>query len=116
MKSIKLKNNNFWDSESIMHCRVSLKELLTSITNRIVGYGTVAETIEDPDTIGLKSGFYQYNGNYGSALPHNWYFIIHLAHYDVNGNYCRQVWFDLTSNVFYTRIQVSGAWRRFSTS
>ena len=45
-KSIKLKNNNYWDSDSVVHNKLSLKTLLNKINSSVTNYSlsTVAVT------------------------------------------------------------------------
>ena len=37
-KSIKLKNNNYWDSDSVVHNKLSLKTLLNKINSSVTNY------------------------------------------------------------------------------
>lgn len=91
-----------------------LENKIDNIISRISGYGVAAQIIKDPDKLGTESRFYRYNGNYGGALPGEWYFIIHLGHYDASGNYCRQIWFSYSEMTgVYSRTQMQGAWSGF---
>lgn len=119
-KSLKFKNNNYLDSSSIVYNKETLNNVLASrdktiddIIARIAGYGDQAKQIDNPDALEFVTGFYRYYGSYGEALPFSWYFIIHIGHFDINGNFARQIWFNYFTNTLYTRIQTSGIWGEF---
>lgn len=119
-KSLKFKNNNYLDSSSIVYNKETLNNVLAirdktidDIIARIAGYGDQAKHIDNPDTLGFESGFYRYYGSYGGTLSSAWYFIIHIGHFDINGNFARQIWFDYFNTNCYTRIQTSGTWSNF---
>ena len=128
-KSIKLKDNNYIDSSSIVHNRELLSEKINSmggsisnqgtqinsIINRISGYGSQGTLTNDPDNLGIASGFYRYYGNFGGKIAESWWFIIHIAHYDPNGNYARQIVGNYFGNNLFSRIQTSGVWSDFKT-
>lgn len=86
---------------------------VNNIINRITGYGEQATSTSDPNNLGLASGFYRYYGNCGGLLANSWWFIIHMGHYDANGNFARQVWFNYFGTQIYTRYQSSGTWKSF---
>ena len=93
-KSIKLKNNNYWDSDSVVHNKLSLKTLLDTINSSVTNYSlnlvavtntTTAKTVLTvtiPETgIYLFTGFASpnYYGQSGreltTYLKHNGYNI-----------------------------------------
>lgn len=46
-KSIKLKNNNYWDSDSVVHNKLSLKTLLNKINSSVTNYNlSIVETTD----------------------------------------------------------------------
>ena len=142
-KSIKFKDNTYLDSSSIVHGTTKLDAKLdatdTAVVNaqntatsglnkannnatqidnvikRIGGYGDQALNISDPDNLGTGTGFYRYYGNFGGKLGTSWWFIIHMGHYDVNGNYCRQLIFNYWGTQAHTRIQSGGTWGNIKT-
>lgn len=134
-KSIKLKDNNYWDTKGVVHNKQLLSNIigtmntnisnntsnisnlntnLTNVTNRIAGYGEQAQSTDNPNNLGLASGFYRYYGNCGGQIATSWWFIIHIAHYDANGNFARQVWFNYWGSNTLTRMQTGGNWSGFS--
>ena len=46
-KSIKLKNNNYWDSDSVVHNKLSLKTLLNNINSSVTYYSLSTVTVTD---------------------------------------------------------------------
>lgn len=46
-KSIKLKNNNYWDSDSVVHNKLSLKTLLNKINSSVTNYNLSSVKVTD---------------------------------------------------------------------
>lgn len=102
-KSIKLKNNNYWDSDSVVHNKLSLKTLLNNINSSVTNYSL--DTISVTDTTSAKTvltvtipetGIYLFTG----FVSPNYYgqsgreLITYLRHNEYN------IW--RSSNVFNT--------------
>ena len=52
-KSIKLKNNNYWDSDSVVHNKLSLKTLLNNINSSVTNYSL--SSVAATDTTAAKT-------------------------------------------------------------
>lgn len=49
-KSIKLKNNNYWDSDSVVHNKLSLKTLLDKINSSVTNYALNTVSVTNTTT------------------------------------------------------------------
>lgn len=49
-KSIKLKNNNYWDSDSVVHNKLSLKTLLNNINSSVTNYSLNSVAVTNTTT------------------------------------------------------------------
>ena len=49
-KSIKLKNNNYWDSDSVVHNKLSLKTLLNNINSSVTNYSLSSVAVTNTTT------------------------------------------------------------------
>lgn len=128
-KSIKLKDNNYWDSEGIVHNQTPLKTVLNNVDTDISNINTAignlynfkhyyyaGKTLNINDLI--NPGYYtlDVNNTYTNAPPRNNYldFLIVLS----NGSNRIQFWFN--SNVYaYFRVCNWGtwtAWKKISIS
>lgn len=97
-----------WGDWVIMPSSKDIDDIFT----RLNGYGEQAYLISNQDlnTIcGVNSGFYR-GTKMTNAPGTGWYFIFHLAHYNANGNYCRQIAFDLYKKDYFVRYQTGGTW------
>lgn len=93
-KSIKLKNNNYWDSDSVVHNKLSLKTLLNNINSSVTYYSlsivAVTNTTSEITVLTVpisETGIYLFTGfaspnHYGQSgrelttyLKHNGYDI-----------------------------------------
>lgn len=52
-KSIKLKNNNYWDSDSVVHNKLSLKTILDAINGSVTNY--ILNSVAVTDTTAAKT-------------------------------------------------------------
>ncbi len=120
-KSIKLKNNNYWDSSSITHNKQKLGDMINSITGGAEG-GLVIKraftTIDCNDIRNYGTGLYLMR--YGCTNTpmysglNNWHWYIIQISFDKN--YCVQIATAVHSDDrVFIRHQVNGNWRAWKT-
>lgn len=115
-RSLKLKDNNYWDTRGIVHGKQLLSERLDGISTRMAGYGQRAKIVSGDwntacgDSCGFFMGQNLLNSPSGTTAA-GWWYVIQLCH---NDKYKKQIAFSFSSHEIFERLQET-TWSGWAT-